>query len=187
MSTSSTSSGGNRPMTSWIDLALARFALQARCVCLDDMKDDARILLQEAIEDGRGQSRRHRFGASDAQFPGRGVGQELDVLYALPQLIEDRTAAGEERAAIHGRLDALWASIEEAHPERVLQIRDCLRHYRVRDGEMIGCFRNAAVLNHREQDMEVAQLKPAADAVRPFHRGLVGKRLHGRRKIELSR
>jgi hypothetical protein len=47
----------------------------------------------------------------------------------------------------------------------VLQIGKRFRHHWMGDGQMIGCFRNTAVLRHREQDVQVAQLEAAANPV----------------------
>ena len=62
--------------------------------------------------------------ASDPHFPGRGVGEKLDVLHALAQVIEYGHPAIEQRAAILRRLDPLAVAIEQAYAERMLQFRD---------------------------------------------------------------
>ena len=55
---------------------------------LIDMKDDARVFLQNPINDDRQQSSRNPFGTSDAQFTRGGISQELDFLDALLESIE---------------------------------------------------------------------------------------------------
>jgi hypothetical protein len=75
----------------------------------------------------------------------------------------------QQRAPIGGRFRALRRAVEETHAKCVLEVGNRLRHHRVRDGQAIGRARHAAGLHHRQKDMQVAQLEPAADAVAPLY------------------
>src|SRR6185503_15073671 len=99
-----------------------------RCVGADivEMYRDARILLREVRNGCRKDGGRKRLGKSNPQFSHGRVSQMFDVPDALLQLIEDRNAALEQGITIDRRFDALCASIEEPHPERMLEVDDHL-------------------------------------------------------------
>ena len=67
----------------------ARNSSQRQCAARRDMKDDARILPRQFFDDGQNDPLRRGRAASDAQFSGPGIGEVLDVLDALLQLVED--------------------------------------------------------------------------------------------------
>jgi hypothetical protein len=100
------------PCNQEIDVALAQLTVQRLRLCGHKMKDDARISPAEPLDDGRNEARGHQGRASDPHFSSRRVGEELDVLQALPQVVEYRHAAIEQRAAVFGWLDALAMAIE---------------------------------------------------------------------------
>ena len=50
------------------------------------------------------------------------IGKVTDVLDALPELVEHRDAAAEQRAAIQRRLHAERAAVEQPDAERMLEI-----------------------------------------------------------------
>ena len=82
----------------------------------------ARILLRKP-QDRLGQKRvPHRLCACDTHLSYGRIRQELDVADALFQLIEHRDAALKEGITIERRLDALCASIDKSHAQRVLEI-----------------------------------------------------------------
>ena len=62
--------------------------------------------------------------ATDPDFADRRIGQELDVLHRLAQVIEHGHAAIEQGAAVLRRLDAVTAAIEQPHADRVFKVRD---------------------------------------------------------------
>ena len=70
--------------------------------------------------------------ASDPHFPSRRVGEKLDVLHALAQVVEYGRSAIEQRATVLGRLDPLAVAVEQAHAERMLQFRDRSRNVGLR-------------------------------------------------------
>ena len=60
----------------------------------------------------------------DPYFPSRRVGEKLDILESLAQVIEHGHAAIEQRATVLGRYDALPVAVQQAHAERMFQVRD---------------------------------------------------------------
>ena len=111
------------------------------------------------------------MAASDPHFPSSRVGEKLDVLHALAQLIEDGGPAIEQRATVLGRLDPLAVAVEQAHAERMLQFRD--RSAKWWAGWCSGVRRlpHAAGLHDGHQDVQVLQLHPASDAIAQLHPG----------------
>jgi hypothetical protein len=76
------------------------------------------------LEYGRNDRGCDGLGRPDPRFSGGWVGEEIDVLHALPQFVEDRDAAFDEASAIGCRLHAVPRAVEQAHPERTFEIRD---------------------------------------------------------------
>src|SRR5262249_37213296 len=66
----------------------------------NDSKYEARITSAHPFDDGAGETDRKPRGGCGPQLPGGRIGQELDVLYALPQFIEDGVTAIEHGAAV---------------------------------------------------------------------------------------
>ena len=77
--------------------------------------------------DHRDEARAERGGAPDPHLARGRVGEELDVLDALPQLIEGSMAATEYGAPVFGEFDAVRISLQETHSEGVLQLADRAR------------------------------------------------------------
>ena len=70
---------------------------------------------------GRWRARRwpgNRLGRSDAYFPGRRVGEEVDILDTLAQVVEDRDAAFAKSKPIGRRRNPAPTAVNELHPER---------------------------------------------------------------------
>ena len=107
-----------------IDIALAQFTAQWLQICGHEMKYDARIAPRQPVDDGRNKARRQNGGASDPDFAGHGVGEKLDVLHRLAQVVECGHTAIEQGAAILGRRDALVVADEQSYPEGAFQFRD---------------------------------------------------------------
>ena len=81
-------------MTTQLDIALTQLAMHERdAVGGNEMKGDPRILLGQAIDDGRHESCRHGLGAPEPQLPSVRIGQELELPDALAQLVEHGDAA----------------------------------------------------------------------------------------------
>src|SRR5205814_4590781 len=62
----------------------------------DDMKNDARILSRQLIDDRRGDSFCQRRRGSDPQFSGVRIRKKLDVLDALLEFVEGGDASFEQ-------------------------------------------------------------------------------------------
>src|SRR5262249_1213907 len=153
-----------------IDFALLKGAVCHRWIGLQQMKDDARILPGKLIDDGRYQAcGKDRIG-SNPQLPYRRVGEELDVLHGLLQLIERDETAIEKRARIDRGFDALRAAIKETHSERMFHVGNRLRNGGLRYAELRSSLAHAAASRHGEQDTEVPQLEVTAETLLvPFH------------------
>src|SRR5262249_34852625 len=112
--------------------------------------------------------------------------QELDLLHALSEFVEDRNAALEQGAAVERRRNALRAAVEQRHTQYVFEFCDRLRHNRTRDREMFGRLRHISLFDHGHEHVKVARPEASTDAVGPLHGFLqVPKKLIGWRKIEL--
>lgn len=92
-----------------------------RPVGLLDVKPHARMLFREPL-DHLAEECQQRLRATDANFPRRRIGDELDVANALAELVERRVAARQQRLAVAGRNDALGGPVEQPDAERVLKI-----------------------------------------------------------------
>jgi hypothetical protein len=110
-----------------------------------------------------------RIRRADADLTLGRIGEEVDILHALAQIIEDRDAALGQRLAVGGRDDAAAAAIDQLDGERIFQLDDRLGDRGLRDREPPGGLAHAAGLDDREQDIEVAQFQPAFGAVVPGH------------------
>jgi len=76
------------------------------------MNHDARKAPGEWIDDCGHKVRRQKWIASDSHFSGGRIGEILDALHTLAQVIEDGHAAIEQRAAVFGWLDPLTVAVE---------------------------------------------------------------------------
>ena len=63
------------------------------------------------VDDGRNKARRHNGGASDTHFASHGVGEKLDVLHLVAQIVECGHAAIDQGADLGMRSRSL---IEES-------------------------------------------------------------------------
>ena len=107
---------------------------------------------------------------ADPDFADARVSQEFDFLNALPEVVECGLAIFQQRAAVDGRFNAARTAIQQAHAERVLQIRDHLRDGRLRNSEEGGRLGHAAGLINRKQHVEIAQPDPPSDPGLPIDR-----------------
>ncbi len=107
--------------------------------------------------------------ASNTRFPRRRVGEKLDVLHALAQLVENSYSAIEQRATILGRLDTLALAVEQAHAERVLQVGNRFRNVGLGGVQLLRRLPHAAGLHDCHKDVHVLQPDPSADAVTHLH------------------
>ena len=70
-------------------------------------------------------------------------------------------------------LGSLRRAVEKPDAERMFEVADGLGDDRVRDRQAIGGARHAAGLGDGQDDVQVAQLQPAAYSVGPLHATLL--------------
>jgi hypothetical protein len=110
--------------------------------------------------------------APNPHFAGRGVGEEFDILHAVPQFVEDGDAAFEQGSAVDRRLGTMTVAFKQAHAEHMFEIGNDLGYDGLGNREMLRRLRHTLALHHGQQDMEITQLYAATDAFRPLHRHL---------------
>src|SRR5262249_26234569 len=89
------------PCDQEIDLTLAQLMVQSvRFRDRDDMKYDSRIMLREPLDDCGNEGRGVNGAASDSHFSDRWVGEKLDVLHRLVQVVEYGRSAIEQRTTV---------------------------------------------------------------------------------------
>src|SRR6185503_9317090 len=71
-----------------LDLSRAQLLKQRASRCDGNVKNNARILPRQPIDDGENDSFGGAGGGSYSQFTGGGIGQELDILNPLVDLVE---------------------------------------------------------------------------------------------------
>ena len=89
------------------------------------------MLAAKSLDDRRKQSSGDRFIASDSHLSRGGVGEKLDILHALPHLVENRRRTVEKGRAIDGRFDSLRSAIQETDPRRAFEFAKGLRYGRL--------------------------------------------------------
>jgi len=97
----------------------AQIVIQRRQDARHDVKDDAWILPRQFFDDGQNDPLGHGEAASDTQFSGSGIREELDVLDSLLQLVEGNDSALEQRATVLRRPDPLGAAVEKPRADRL--------------------------------------------------------------------
>src|SRR5882672_6672667 len=79
------------------------------------MQNDPRVLPAKALDRKRERSAKHRRRTSDLQFTPFRIGQEIDVLYSLPQFVEGRSAPLEKGASVDRGFDPARIAIKQTH------------------------------------------------------------------------
>ncbi len=85
----------------------------------------------------------------NAQFAGRGVGQVVDFLDALSQLVEGGQAVLQQCGTIDRRFGTMTITVQERPPQLSLKVGNDLRYDRLGDGEMPRGLGHAALLRYR--------------------------------------
>src|SRR4029079_2424833 len=83
-----------------------------------DVEGDPRITPCQTVNHGRDKACGDRRRCPDAYIARAWVGEKIDVLDALPQLVEGGVAAAEHGAAVVGEFDSTRVSLQQAHSER---------------------------------------------------------------------
>src|SRR5471032_2471145 len=107
------------------------------------------------MNDGWKDGGRKGLLTSDPNFTDCRIGQELDVLDALPQLIKRCIATSEQRTAVFRGFDASRAAVEQAHTERMLEFGYHLGDSGLGHSQRLSGFRHAAPLHGCEKDVQV--------------------------------
>src|SRR5664279_5406581 len=82
--------GAKSPSDHKIDVALVQFPVQCLHMAGHEMKHDARIAPREPLDNGGNEARGQQGAASDPHFARRRIGEKLDVLQGLAQVVEYR-------------------------------------------------------------------------------------------------
>ena len=122
----------------------------------DDMKEHAWILPDQSIDGRQDDGHGNRLGRSDAYFPGRWIGEEVDILDTLAQVVEDRDAAFAESETIGRRRNSAPAAVNKLYSERSLQFHHRLGNGGLGYAEAARRLPHAAGFNDRHQNIEVA-------------------------------
>src|SRR5258706_485802 len=120
--TSGCLAGNRKAEAGKIDVTLAQLPMQCLRLPGHDAKHDAGKAPGQPIDNRGHEARGQNVVASDPHVAGLGVGQEFDVLHALPQLVEDSDAALEQRSAVARRLSAVAVAPAPAHPQPRLEV-----------------------------------------------------------------
>ena len=75
--------GAESPCDQEVDVTLVQLTVQCFRICGHEMKHDARMAPGEPIDDGGNEAHGPKGVASNPHFPGRRVGEKLDVLHRL--------------------------------------------------------------------------------------------------------
>ena len=155
----SKSVGPRRPRSSQheVEPALEQFAhFECWSNHLVDMQDDIWIRLGETSDDFGKNPGSKRLWTSNAQFSRGRIGQELDVSYALLQLIERGDASLEQCGPVQGGLDPSRMSIKKPHAECVFKVGNDFRNGRLRNAELPSRLGHAAAADRRAKHVQVA-------------------------------
>lgn len=133
------------------------------------MKHDAWVTPGEPIDHRGNEACGERRDAPDPHFSSGGIGEKLDVLHALSQVVKNRHSAIEQRPTIFGRLDPLAVAIQQSHAERMLKVCNRSRNVWLRAVEELRCLAHAAGFQNGHQDVQVLQFHPASDTIAQLH------------------
>src|ERR1043165_6692722 len=86
------------------------------------------------------------------------------------EIVEESPAAFTKLAGLPGEGHTLRATVEETSSQCMFQIRNGLRHDRLRHCEFGCSFAHAAALSDGKQNVQIAQLHSATDPVTPIPR-----------------
>src|SRR5262245_21332275 len=103
-----------------INISREKLALQLlRCFRAHETKYHARIAPRNPFDDSGDEARGMMVAASDPNFPGLRIGEELDVPYSLAQVIKHRNSTVKQSATVSGRLDAVRVAIQQRHTDGI--------------------------------------------------------------------
>jgi hypothetical protein len=143
--------------------ALAQAELLTGSRDILDTQGAPRMGFREPTDDRTQERDRSGQRTSDPHLATGRVGQELDILDSLPQLIEYRPRARQQRVPVHGGLDTARAAVEKLRAQGVFEIGNHLRHGGLRYAELRGGLCHAPVLDDREEQVQVPQFETPAN------------------------
>src|ERR1043165_5505861 len=113
------------------------------------------MLLGELLKDVGHNRARNAQWTSDPHLSGTRIGQQLNFIDALLELVEDDERSSAQGLTVSCRFDALRAPIEQFDPDHLLQMREDFRHRWRRNAELARGHGHAAVLHHRKEYMQL--------------------------------
>src|SRR5215467_15587858 len=87
-----------------------------------DAQDDSRKGFRKPMDDRPQECRQSGHRTSNSYLAAGWVGQELDVLHALPQLIEHCARTRQQGVSVRGELNAARPAVEKSRAQRMLEI-----------------------------------------------------------------
>src|SRR5258705_4648721 len=128
--------------------------LQRGGVLMHHMERDARVLLHELRDGSWQQARGDKLGACDANLSNSRIGQELDLLDALTQLVEDSARASDQDIRIGRCADALGMPVQQSSTHGPLKTGNRLEDRRLRHRQMRRCLGHAPAPHYLSQTMK---------------------------------
>src|SRR5262249_33961344 len=102
--------------------AIAQLVKESCRLSDGDMKDNARVLTRQAVDDGEDNPLGNARASGQSHLTRPTIGEKADIFHTLFDLIEGSNPALDERAAIFSRLDTLRAALEQGHAKRMFYI-----------------------------------------------------------------
>jgi hypothetical protein len=94
------------------------------------------------LDYGRYKASSEKVATSDSHFSSSRVGEKLDILYGLTEVIKRSRSAIEQDPTVLGHFDALRVAVEQSHANSSFQFRD-----RPGNGGL-GCIKECGRLAH---------------------------------------
>src|SRR5262249_21372687 len=125
----------------------------------------------EMLKYRRHYPRDERVSCTDPNLAYRRIGDELNVLYRLTQIVEHGGSAVEQGAAILRRLGAMTAAIKQPYGDHIFKISDRPRDSGLRGVQDLRRLAHAASLDNGHQHVKIVQFHTASDAITQQHLG----------------
>jgi hypothetical protein len=133
-----------------VDTALAQLAkLLLGRLGVDDAYNNSGMSTRKLIHDRRHEPGCHRFRASNSHLSDARIGQEIDLLDALPEFVERDVAVLEQSMCVDRGLDASGAAVKQTYPKHILQAGNRFRYRRLGHPEVTRPFGHTAPLYYR--------------------------------------
>jgi hypothetical protein len=106
------------------NVTIAQLIMELNALVVRNVKNDARVLPRQPMDHRKYDTLRQGWAAADSHLTCGGVGEKLDILQSLINLIEGGDAAFEQSAAVLRRLNAPRAAVEQSNAERMFSVGD---------------------------------------------------------------